>query len=210
MNMARIYGVFCVWVALTLATPAHANLDQVEAPQSSVGKWRIEAVQESDSQDYFRAMQSSQSMLYKTLGWGWPTGRLSAEINLDTMRYYVEQRERRRSYAYVMRDAESGHLHGALFIGRVQERPGVQGFNPHHYDLEVTFWLAQTGQDLPISADLITEVTEWLRDAWDAEQVLFPIAETNHFARQQLEQADLRFLANNANNNELLYRFDAR
>lgn len=210
MNVACMYGVFWVCVAMILAMPAHAHLDQLEAPQSNDGAWRIEAIQESDNQDYVRALQSSQSMLYETLGWGWPTGRLTAEANLDTMRYYIEQRERRRSYSYVLRDAESGQLHGALFIGPAQERPGVQGFDPHSYDLEVTFWLAQTGQDLPIIATLIPEITAWLRDAWHAEQVLFPIAQTNHFARQQLEQADLLFLANNANNNELLYRFDAR
>ena len=210
MNMARMNAILWVCFTVILAMPAHAALDQLEAPQGRDGAWRIEAIQESDNPDYFRALQSSQSMLYETLGWGWPTARLTAEANLDTMRYYVEQRERRRSYSYVLRDAESGQLHGALFVGPVQARPGVQGFNPRSYDFEVTFWLAQTGQDLPISATLIPEITAWLRDAWRAKHVLFPIAQTNHFARQQLEQADLLFLANNANNNELLYRFDAR
>lgn len=210
MNWVRICGVFLVWLGLALSGAVQANLDGLQAPQSTQGAWLIEALQETDNQDYFRALQSSQSMLYRTLGWGWPTGRLTAEANLDTMRFYVEQRDRRRSYSYVLRDAESGDLHGALFIGPAQVRPGLEGFNPRSYDVEVTFWLNQNGQDLPISTDLVTEVTRWLHEAWAVEQVLFPITQTNHFARQQLEQADLVFVANNANNNELLYRFDAR
>ena len=218
MNWARVYGTILLWVGLTITlslalvpvSRAQTSLEDVEAPERSQGAWHIEALQESDNQDYFHALQSSQGMLYRTLGWGWPAGRLTAEANLDTMRYYTEQREKRRAYTYVLRDAESGQLHGALFISPTQERPGVGVYNPRSFDLEVTFWLSQAGQDLPISSKLIPQVTGWLREAWNAEQVLFPIAETNHFARQQLEQADLIFLANNANNNELLYRFDAR
>lgn len=210
MNRLHKYGYLIAALLALVSAPLQASFSDLTPPSSSNGEWAIEAVQESDNQAYFQAFQSSQAMLNRTLGWGWPTGKLTVEGNLDTMRYYVEQRQRQRSYTYVIRDAQHRRLQGALFVNPVQRRPGVSGFRVSDFDIEVTFWLNQAGQESEISDALIPQITQWFRDDWGVRTVLFPISRDNHYARQQLEQANLQFVADNSNNNEMLYRFRAR
>ena len=210
MTWLRQYRWMLAGLLMLVSAPLYASFAELEAPQENEGAWSIEALQETDSAAYFQALRSSQAMLFRTLGWGWPTGKLTLETNLDTMRFYVEQRESRRSYSYVVRERQSRRLHGAVFINPVQNRLGIEGFRAADFDIEVTYWLDQTAQDSPISDEFIGQLTNWLRAEWGVNNVLFPVAQTNHYARQQLEQANLRYLSSDANNQELLYRFDAR
>lgn len=210
MTRIRQYGYMLAGLLMVASTPLYADFSKLEAPSESQGAWSIESVQEADNAAYFQALQSSQGMLFRTLGWGWPTGKLTLETNLDTLRFYIEQRQNRRAYSYVVRDSESRRLHGAVFVNPVQTRRGVPGFRAADYAMEVTFWLDKEALESSLNGEFINQLTNWLSDEWQVGHVVFPISYANHYAREQLEQANLSYVADDANNRELLYRFDAR
>ncbi|RAJ95378.1 GNAT family N-acetyltransferase [Aliidiomarina maris] len=203
-----------VWCGAVLAvmmmSSSHARELAFEPAPASDEKWAIEPLQETDNQAYFQAFRSSQAMLLRTLGWGWPTPRLTPEGNLDTIRFYLQQHESQRGYTYVIRDAAHRRIRGAVFINPVQQRAGVNGFRAADYQAEVTFWLNQAGQESGDADALVPQLLTWLRDDWGLERVLFPSASSNQFARGQFEQSRLEFVAENANNDEILHRYRAR
>lgn len=202
--------MYLLWLSCAVVSAsAHASFSSLEAPEQDEGVWLIQVAQEQDSAAYFNAFQSSQPMLYRTLGWGWPTAKLTLESNVDTMRFYEQQHANNRAYTYVIRDGQR-RIRGALFVNPVQSRPGLMGFDASQFEVEVTFWLNQQGQDSSAANELVPQIADWLRDDWGVRSALFPAARSNRFARQQYEGAGFDFVAEDSNNNEILYRFRAR
>lgn len=201
------------WLISTLmwgwASVALANLSDIEPSDSYDGRWQFERLQEAHNASYFSALRRSQRHLYDTLGWGWPTSKISQEGNLDSMRYHQQQHDDGQAYSYVIIEPEHRLLKGGLFISSVQRRSGVSGFNPQHHDMEITFWLNEDGQAHDQGAQLITELLNWLEQDWDVASAIFPIAETNHFARELAEMSALSLLAEDRDTGELLYRYRA-
>lgn len=197
-------------VALCMSMQAQAQLSQLQVQAESEGAWRIQPLEVADNQAYYQAYQSSQAMLYRTLGWGWPSTKQTAEGNEDTMRFHVEQHEAKRAFTYVIRESDHLALRGALFINPVHSRSGLPGFDSDRYEVEVTFWLNQQGQDSAQADELMGQINQWLAQEWGIRSILYPIAQSNQFARQQAERHGLQLVTEDRNSGELLYTFRAR
>lgn len=204
--MIKYMGV----LLLCFSLQAQAQLSQLQAPSESKGAWHIETLEVEHNQAYYQAFMSSQPMLYRTLGWGWPSTKQTAESNQDTMRYHVQQHAAQRAFSYVIRDPEEGNVHGGLFISAVQKRDGLPAFNASNYQVEVAFWLDQQGQDSAQADELLSQVRDWLASDWAIHSALFPIAHSNQFARQQLEAHGFELVTEGGNYDEILYSFRAR
>ena len=189
---------------------AQAQLTQLQAPDESQGAWHIEALTVEHNQAYFQAFMSSQPMLYRTLGWGWPSTKQTAESNLDTMRYHEQQHAEQRAFSYVIREPDEGNVRGGLLISPVQNRHEMPAFNASDYQVEVTFWLNQQGQESVQAGKLLSQVQQWLATEWAIQSALFPVARSNQFTRQQLDTHRFELVTENRNNDEILYSFRAR
>lgn len=188
----------------------HAQLADLTPPENSMGAWHIETLQVSDNLAYYQGYTTSQAMLQRTLGWGWPSAKQTPEGNEDTMRFHVEQHAQHRAFSYVIRDAEERALRGAVFINPVQSRVGLPGFSAHNFQVEVTFWLNQQGQESSQVDQLLPQLSEWLTNEWGIRTALFPVARSNSFALQQLERHGFVMVTEDRNNDEILYSFRAR
>lgn len=195
---------------LAMSVQVQAQLSELEAPDESAGAWHIETLQVSDNQAYYQAYASSQAMLQRTLGWGWPSTKQTAESNEDTMRFHADQHQRQRAYSYVIREGGPSALRGAVFINPVQPRTGLPGFSAHDFQVEVTFWLNQQGQASAQADQLMPQLRDWLADEWGIRSALFPVARSNHFTLQQLERHGFQMVVEDRNNDEILYSFRAR
>lgn len=211
-HLRKLFSKPALWgaVLLTLSVQAQAQLSQLQVQAESEGAWSIQALEIADNQAYYQAYLSSQAMLYRTLGWGWPSTKQTAEGNEDTMRFHVEQHEAKRAFTYVIREPQHLTLHGALFINPVHSRSGLPGFSAQDYEVEITFWLNQQGQESAQADQLIAQVNQWLAQEWGIQSALYPVARSNQFARQQLEQQGLELVTEDRNSGELLYSFRAR
>lgn len=195
---------------LGFSLQVQAQLSQLQAPSESEGAWHIEALKVEDNQAYYQAFMSSQPMLHRTLGWGWPSTKQTAEGNQDTMRYHVQQHAAQRAYSYVIREPEQGGVRGGLLISPVQRRNGLPAFNAGDYQVEVTFWLNQQGQDSAQADKLLSQIKQWLGNDWAIHSALFPVAHSNQFTRQQLEAHGFELVTEGRDNDEILYSFRAR
>lgn len=211
-HLRKLLSKPALWGALllTLSVQAQAQLSQFQVQTESEGAWSIQALEIADNQAYYQAYLSSQAMLYQTLGWGWPSTKQTAEGNEDTMRFHVEQHEAKRAFTYAIREPQHLRLHGALFINPVHSRSGLPGFSAQDYEVEITFWLNQQGQESAQADQLIAQVNQWLAQEWGIQSALYPVARSNQFARQQLEQQGLELVTEDRNSGELLYSFRAR
>lgn len=187
-----------------------SSFSQLQPSSGDKAAWLIEPLSEVHNQAYYDAMKESQWMLFETLGWGWPTTKMSAEQNLDTMRFHVEQHQLKAAYSYVILDSSNNQLRGAVFIAPAQRRSGLTGYTAAEYSAEVTFWLNEAGQRSSYAADLVPQLLQWLTNDWSMGMVLFPVAEQNVFTRHHLEAAGLSTLSRRYTDNERLYQFDAR
>lgn len=199
------------FLLLTLFAPlgVWAAWDDVAAADAYQGSWSIERLQVEHNRAYFDAAQSSQAMLFRSLGWGWPSSKASAERNLDTMQFHVRQHDAGEVYSYVLFSPD-GDLNGGLFVAPVQARPGLPGFEPARYQAEVTFWVNESGQSGESGSALLGDILQWLREDWAITSVLLPISTSNEFARREFTSYDLRLVRENSNADELLYQFRAR
>ncbi|MGX5915070.1 GNAT family N-acetyltransferase [Aliidiomarina sp. Khilg15.8] len=203
--MSRLLALITLFLPLV----AWGAWDDIEAADDYHGTWYIERLQAEHNRAYFDAAQSSQAMLFNSLGWGWPSSKSSAERNLDTMHFHAGQHDAGEVYSYVLLGPDR-ELHGAVFLSPVQPRPGLPGFNAARFQLEVTFWVNEAGQSAEVAPELLADILQWLREDWDVRNVLFPIATSNDFARTAFSSHDIRLLRENNNADEVLYQFRAR
>lgn len=199
----------CV-LLLGFSLQAQAQLSQLQAPSENQGAWHFEVLKAEHNQAYYEAFMDSQPMLYRTLGWGWPSTKQTAESNQDSMRYHAQQHAAQRAFSYVIREPEQGSVRGGLHIGPVQSRDGLPAFNAGEYQVEVTFWLNQQGQDSAQADKLLSQIKQWLATEWAIHSALFPVAHSNQFTRQQLEAHGFELVTEGRDNDEILYSFRAR
>jgi hypothetical protein len=199
-------------VALLLLLPAAAwgAWDSIEPAGDFQGQWRIERLAPDHNRAYFEASQSSQSMLFESLGWGWPSNKASLERNLDTMQFHYQQHSDGKAYSYALLSPGEEQLRGAVFVAPVQQRPGLPGFEHDQYQMEITFWVNQAGQSDAAAAQLVPDIMHWLEQEWAVTSVLFPVSSTNEFARRELNAQGTSLVHENENADELLYHFRAR
>lgn len=206
----RLLLIASVTLLVVWQSPLKADWQAVEPADSYRNTWSIEPLQESHSNAYFNAYQSSQSMLLDTLGWGWPTSKISREMNQDTVQYHREQHVSGVSYSYVVRDPEHQQIMGAVFVSEVQSRRGLPDFDGSSYQAEVTFWMSEMGQEHQQGADFVPDLLRWLEEGWGFNRVLLPAHEDNEFAREQFEARNLGVVTRDPESQELLYSFRAR
>lgn len=210
MKFGYVLPISALIIALCLSQGAFAlSFGQIQPSAGDQGDWIIEPLAEQHNQEYFTAMQNSQVMLFETLGWGWPTAKMSVEGNLDTMRFHVEQHQSNAAFSYIVRDSENRQLRGAVFIHPPQQRSGVVGYRVADYSAEVTFWLNEAGQNSARGDQFVPQLLQWLRQEWELELVLLPVAGQNVFSRYQLDAAGLSSLSRVHDESEWLYRFNA-
>lgn len=201
---------FVGFSSLLSTTVGAQEQSDAEVPNGYEGSWRFVALERADAAAYFSASQASRAMLYRTLGWGWPTSKQTLESNTDTIEFHLQQHQQGVAYTYSIRDLQHRQLRGAIFIAQPQSRRDMPGYQPSEYDYEVTFWLNETGQLSDQGGELVADIVDWLVSDWGAEQVLFPAHQSNIYARNQFEKNGFQRIADDVPNNEVLYRFRAR
>ncbi|RUO24408.1 hypothetical protein CWE09_11120 [Aliidiomarina minuta] len=206
----RLLLMTSVTLLIFWQNPLAASWQDIQPADSYHNVWSIEPLQERHSYAYYSAYQSSQSMLESTLGWGWPTAKISREMNQDTVQYHREQHVNGATYSYIIRDSEHEQIMGAVFVAPVQNRRGLPDFDGSSYQAEVTFWMNEAGQEHEQGPDFVADLLLWLEENWGFSRVLLPAYEDNDFARQQFEAHNLGLVIRDPESQELLYRFRAR
>lgn len=195
-----------VWLSL----PAHAHwlVETQRAPAAWDGQmWLIMPLTIGDSRVYYEAYQSSARYLYQALGWSWPTRKISPAINLDMVRYQVDQHQQQESFTYVVRARGERDIVGAVYINPVnKERRYVPNFQSDDFKAEVTFWFTEEAEELAQANDMVREVLHWLEQEWPATPVLLPVNNNYKFIHQTLQHLEYEPFTEDKKNGEQLYR----
>ncbi|HLV47556.1 MAG TPA: hypothetical protein VKY35_00675 [Aliidiomarina sp.] len=195
---------------LLLSFTAQANLVEEErtAPAAWDGQfWLVMPLDEGDSGAYYQAHQSSARYLYDALGWGWPTKKISAEVNLDMVRHHISQHQLRDSFTYVVRARGERAIAGAIYVNQVNsERRHVPNFEPREFAAEVTFWFTEQTEASEHADLLISEVLTWIEQEWQFPAVLLPVNKNYHFIHQEMRKLEYEPFSEDGDSGEQLYR----
>ncbi len=195
---------------LVIAGVVQANLVSTgEEPATSWDgeHWLIMPLKEGDSAAYYEAHQSSARYLYNVLGWGWPTRKISPEVNLDMVRHHVSQQQAQYSFTYVVRARGERDIAGAIYINPVSaERQHIANFDAKAYGAELTFWFTEKIEASEHVDTLLSEIFTWLNDEWQFSAVLLPVNKNYSFIHQQMERLEYIAFSEDFDSGELLYR----
>lgn len=202
-----------VWVALLLLLPTSVfgfqDAASDTAPEAWQGEqWQITPLRANEAQLFYRAYQSSAPYLYRVLGWGWPTAKISTEMNMDMVRHHVRQHTARKSFTYVLRVVGERGIRGAIYVNPVNaNRSDIPYFDHRDYDAEVSMWVTEEAEDTDAAQRLLAETLDWLMTQWDFEHVLLPVYEDYQFLQNQFTELELEPFTEDADASMLLYRY---
>lgn len=170
--------------------------------------WLIMPLRIEDHRQYLQAHQSSASYLYRVLGWGWPTLKISPEVNAEMVRFHAQQHDARESFTYVVRARGSREITGAIYVNPVnQERRHVPDFDANDYQAEVSMWFRQADEKHEFVEFLLPEILLWLEQEWNFRRVLIPVHEEYSFLTTQFAELDYRAFTFDGDTHEHLYRY---
>ncbi|CUS48327.1 MAG: Acetyltransferase (GNAT) domain [Idiomarinaceae bacterium HL-53] len=201
-----------LWFAiLCLVTPFASAWELTEensAPSHWDGEgWMISPITNEDTEQFYLSYQDSAPYLYRVLGWGWPTQKISVEMNRDMVRHHVSQHEQKQSFTYVLRVRGERGIVGAIYVNPVnQERRDVPNFDARQFDGEVSFWLNQEAESNAAISTFVPDLMRWLETQWSFSQVLIPVHEEYEFMQEQFTAHELEPFTEDADAGMLLYR----
>ncbi|MCC5854553.1 MAG: GNAT family N-acetyltransferase [Idiomarina sp.] len=198
-------------VATLVAVPSHGAIraDSEAAPGAWDGQhWLITPMSVRDTNAYYQAYMSSPAYLYRALGWGWPTQKISPEMNRDMVSHHVEQHRAGESFTYVIRARGDRAIAGAVYINRVSpERRFIPNYRGSDFGAEATLWLAESYESHEGAEFFLAELLQWFEEVWSFQAVLFPINTEYSFLHEQFNAIEREAFAEDADRSELLYRF---
>lgn len=201
---------FIILLALFFSVTAQAHLlaDDDTIPTVWDGQhWLVMPLNEADNEAYYEAHQSSASYLYHALGWGWPTRKITREINLSMVRHHINQHQLRDSFTYVVRAQGKQAIVGAIYINQVnRERRHVPNFNAAEFMAEMTFWFTEETETSVHAASLLSEIFAWLQQEWQFSAVLLPVHKNYNFIHERMDQLEYKPFSTDADTSEQLYR----
>lgn len=201
--------VLLTWLLISsLAAQASFYDTLSEIPSAWDGpNWLIMPLTEGDSGEYYQAYQSSAKYLYTALGWGWPTRKISPEVNADMVRHHVSQHEANYSFTYVVRKRGERAIAGAIYVNPVNtERRHIPNFVASDYTAEVTFWFTEAAENSEQVETLLTEIFTWIEEEWPFSSVLVPVNKNYEFIHQQMRQLEYAAFSEDSESGEQLYR----
>ncbi len=201
-------GVISLLLMGSIAVQASFSDTLNEIPTSWDGThWLIMPLTETDSSDYYRAYQSSANYLYTVLGWGWPTRKISPEVNADMVRHQVSQHEASYSFTYVVRKRGERAIAGVIYVNPVNtERRHIPNYNASDYSAEVTFWFTEAAEESEHVSSLLPEVYSWIEEEWPFSAVLLPVNKKYKFIHEQMHQLEYHTFSEDSDSGEQLYR----
>ena len=211
MKFTGWLSVVFVWLMLSVSPAQAADFwqQQWSAPSSTQSaRLLIRPIENADAERYFHSYMGSQEFLYRQLGWNWPSEKSSLEQNQSMIKLHLKQWQQQSAFTYVVIDREQEMVIGAVYFVPVADQRGVSGvITGTTYNAEVTWWLTEPAVNANLTNDLFNLLTNWLRNSWPWQQVLFPVAKTNQNAIAVLDGSAARYIGENRDTNERFYSY---
>ncbi|RTE85561.1 MULTISPECIES: hypothetical protein [Gammaproteobacteria] len=201
-----------ILIALILLLPSYVTAFQEEGEQSpdiwEGSAWVIAPLQTRDATLFHSAYFSSAPYLYNVLGWGWPTAKITVEMNANMVQHHVSQHNAGASYTYSVRKLGYADIVGAIYINPVnQSRSDVPNYNAQDYEAEMSMWFTQQVEQDEDIAQLGVDIMNWLANEWSFNSVLIPVHENYEFLQGIMSSQELDPFTEDADAGMLLYRY---
>ena len=130
--------------------------------------FRIEPLEEKHATLDFDALMSCRARLRRELQWGkWPPEDFTLEINRAELRGHHDEFLRGEAFAYTVLSPDQAQCLGCIYLERSAEIEGAQ----------LAFWVTDDAIDM--EAALVTDVIQWIHEAWSIDRILLPLREAN-------------------------------
>jgi hypothetical protein len=128
----------------------------------------MEPLDEKHAELDFEALMSCRTRLREELQWGeWPPEDFTLEFNRVDLRGHHEEFIRGEAFAYTVLSPDRARCLGCIYLERCAEIEGAQ----------LAFWVVDDALDM--EAVLVTDVLQWVHEAWSIDRVLIPLREAN-------------------------------
>ena len=134
----------------------------------ATSRFVMEPLDEKHAELDYEALMSCRTRLREELQWGkWPPEDFTLELNRADLRGHQGEFIRREAFAYTVLSPDRARCLGCIYLERCAEIDGAQ----------LAFWVVDDA--INIEADLVTNVIQWIHDAWSIERVLLPLRDAN-------------------------------
>lgn len=106
------------------------------------------------------------------VGRSWPHAMTLAE-NLADLGMHARHFRERRGFAYTVLEPSTGEVIGCVYIYPLGTADADRSSDPIEHDASVRSWVSVA--HAPLDQSLRVAVTEWLREAWPFERVLYAL-----------------------------------